>query len=58
MGANLTGYYQGYSYGAAANGVSFGRYVNSQTNIFFVAQASQTWVGPTPVRPSAPVLYQ
>ncbi len=44
-GVNLTGYYQGYSYGAAATGVSFGRYVNSQTNVHFVAQSSTTLGG-------------
>ncbi|HKX61987.1 MAG TPA: lamin tail domain-containing protein, partial [Verrucomicrobiae bacterium] len=45
-GSDLTGYYQGYSYGAAANGVSFGRYVNSQTNRLFVAQSGLTLGGP------------
>jgi len=41
-GTNLTGYVQGYSFGAAANGVSFGRYTNSQTNVHFVAQSAVT----------------
>jgi hypothetical protein len=41
-GTNLTGYLQGYSFGAAANGVSFGRYTNSQTNVHFVAQSALT----------------
>jgi len=39
---NLTGYYQGFDFGAAPNGVSFGRYVNSQTNVFFVLQSTNT----------------
>ncbi|HKX62229.1 MAG TPA: lamin tail domain-containing protein, partial [Verrucomicrobiae bacterium] len=42
-GTNITGYVQGYSFEAAANGVSFGRYVNSQTNIHFVAQIANTF---------------
>jgi hypothetical protein len=45
-GTNLTGYVQGYSFGAAANGVSFGRYTNSQTNVHFVAQSALTLGGP------------
>ncbi len=45
-GSNLTGYYQGYSYGAAANGVTFGRYVNSQSNVFFVALQTPTLGAP------------
>ena len=39
-GTNLTGYLQGYSFGAAENGISFGRYTNSQTNVHFVAQSA------------------
>ena len=31
-GTNLTGYFHGFDFGAAPNGVPFGRYVNSQTN--------------------------
>src|SRR5262249_39218435 len=42
-GTNLTGYVQGYSFGAAENGVSFGRYTNSQTNVQFVAQSARTF---------------
>jgi hypothetical protein len=41
-GVNLTGYLQGYAFGAAENGVSFGRYLNSQTNVHFVAQSALT----------------
>lgn len=41
-GTNLTGYLQGYSFGAAENGVSFGRYTNSATNVHFVAQTTLT----------------
>ncbi len=39
-GTNITGYLHGYSVEAAANGVSFGRYTNSQTNVHFVAQST------------------
>ena len=47
-GTNLTGYLQGYSFGAAENGISFGRHTfvvtynvtNHLTNIHFVAQAA------------------
>jgi hypothetical protein len=41
-GTDLTGYVQGYSFGAAENGVSFGRYLTSQTNVHFVAQSALT----------------
>ena len=41
-GTQLTGYMDGWSYGAAEAGVSFGRYVNSQTNVHFVAQSART----------------
>jgi|GEM_PF-320912 len=39
-GTNITGWYQGYSFGAAENGISFGRYTNSQTNVHFVAMST------------------
>ncbi|HLP77811.1 MAG TPA: lamin tail domain-containing protein, partial [Candidatus Paceibacterota bacterium] len=39
---NLTGYVHGYEFGEAPNGVSFGRYVNSQTNVFFTLQSTVT----------------
>ncbi len=39
---NLTGYVHGYEFGEAPNGVSLGRYVNSQTNIQFVLQSAVT----------------
>lgn len=44
-GTKITGYVQGYSLGAAENGVSFGRYTNSQTNVHFVAQSALTLGG-------------
>ena len=40
---NLSGYAQGFDFGASATGVSFGRYTNSQTNVFFVAMSSNTF---------------
>jgi len=39
---NLTGYYHGFKFGAAQNGVSFGRYVNSEGDEHFVAQSANT----------------
>jgi hypothetical protein len=41
-GVNLTGYSHGYSFGASANGVSFGRHVTSVGDDHFVAQRGQT----------------
>jgi len=41
-GTNLTGYSHGVFFGAAANGVSFGRYVNSQGEEQFPAQVNNT----------------
>ncbi len=38
----ITGYYQGYDFGAAQNGQTFGRHTNSQGAIHFVAQAANT----------------
>ena len=43
---NLTGYYHGYSYGAAALNVSFGRYLTSTGEERFVAQATNSLGGP------------
>jgi len=40
---NLNGYVQGFDFGGSEPGVSFGRYVNSQTNTHFVAQSSNTF---------------
>src|SRR6185503_19316077 len=42
---NLTGYSHGFSFGAAAQGVSFGRYFNSVGEELFPAQASNTLGG-------------
>ena len=39
---NLTGYYHGHDFGAAQNGVSFGRHVNSAGDEHFVAQSTNT----------------
>jgi hypothetical protein len=38
----ITGYYQGFGFGAAQNGRTFGRYVNSQGDVHYVAQAANT----------------
>jgi hypothetical protein len=59
-GGNLTAYFHGFGFGPAENGVSFGRYITSQTNEHFVAQAAQTFgaanslpkVGPVVIRKS------
>jgi hypothetical protein len=40
--SNLTGYMHGYRYGAAANGVSFGRHLTSSGEDHFVAQTALT----------------
>ena len=42
---NLTGYSHGLSFGPAANGVTFGRYINSVGEEQFPAQISQTFNG-------------
>ncbi len=39
---NLTGYAHGFTFGAAPNPVSFGRYVNSQNREFFVLQSTNS----------------
>lgn len=39
---NLTGYFHGYDFPAAPNGVSFGRYTNSQGEVSFVLQSAVT----------------
>ncbi|MCI0747378.1 MAG: lamin tail domain-containing protein, partial [Verrucomicrobia subdivision 3 bacterium] len=41
-GTNLTGYFHGYSFGAAETGVSFGRYTTSTGAVHFVAQSART----------------
>ena len=40
---NLNGYVHGFDFGGSEPGISFGRYVNSQTNTHFVAQSSNTF---------------
>ena len=39
---DLTGYFHGYEFGEAPNGVSFGRYVNSEETVFFTLQSAVT----------------
>ncbi|HMJ66034.1 MAG TPA: lamin tail domain-containing protein, partial [Candidatus Binatia bacterium] len=41
-GTNLTGFFHGYEFGAAENGVSFGRYYTSTGGVHFVAQSART----------------
>jgi hypothetical protein len=41
-GTNLTGFFHGYEFGAAENGVSFGRYYMSTGAVHFVAQSTRT----------------
>jgi hypothetical protein len=43
---NLTGYYHGFEFGAARNGVTFGRHVISTGDEHFVAQVTATLGGP------------
>jgi len=45
-GTNLTGYHHGFEFGAAANGISFGRLVTSLGEERFVAQARLTLGAP------------
>ena len=40
---HLTGYYQGFNFGASAQGVTFGRYVNSIGEVDLVAQSVPTF---------------
>jgi hypothetical protein len=42
LSGNLTGYSDGFSFGAAQNGVSFGRFVNSVGEILYPAQNSNS----------------
>jgi len=42
QGTNITGYSHGFAFGAAENGVAFGRYFNSQGEELFPAQISNT----------------
>ena len=45
LAGNLTGYVHGHSFGAADDGVSFGRYITSEGKEHFVAQTAQTLDG-------------
>jgi len=45
-GSELTGYFDGFDFGASANGVSFARHVNSVTNVDVVARAALTFNAP------------
>ena len=42
LAGNLTGYHHGFDFGAARNGVTFGRYLNSQGAEHFVAESLPT----------------
>ena len=53
---NLTGYAHGYSFGAAANGVSFGRHINSVGDVHFVAQTATTFPGQNAGPRTGPVI--
>ena len=41
-GANLSGYWQGFEFGASPNGVAFGRWINSAGGGHFVAASART----------------
>jgi len=45
-GGDLTGYYHGFAFGAAENGVAFGRQVTSAGREYFVAQSANSLDGP------------
>ena len=56
-GTNLTGYVTGYSFGAAENGITFGRHTNTMTNVHFVAMSART-LGTNNVLPKVgPVVF-
>jgi CotH kinase protein/Lamin Tail Domain len=45
VASNLTGYVHGFNFGAADNGVSFGRHITSDGRELFVAQTARTFPG-------------
>jgi Lamin Tail Domain/Immunoglobulin domain/Immunoglobulin I-set domain len=55
-GMNLTGYFHGHEFGAAENGVSFGRYVTSVGEEHFVAQNLNTLPGQNALPKVGPVV--
>jgi CotH kinase protein/Lamin Tail Domain len=54
---NLTGYVSGEDYGAAATGVSFGRYTNSQGKVHFVAQSANTFNAANAAPAVGPIVF-
>ncbi len=52
----LTGWAHGFSFGAAQNGVTFGRYVTSQNRDHFVAQATNTLGAPNSLPLVGPIV--
>ncbi|MEO8428162.1 MAG: hypothetical protein ABI651_13715, partial [Verrucomicrobiota bacterium] len=55
LNTNLTGYLHGFKFGAQSEGVSFGRYVDSEKREHFVAQSSST-LGQTNAGPRIPAV--
>ena len=53
---NLTGYFHGFRFGAAANGVSFGRYLTSTGEEHFVPQSANTLGDPNAAPRVGPVV--
>lgn len=56
-GRNPTGYAQGFNFGAAANGVTFGRYVTSTGTEKFVAQVQPTLNAPNAGPKVGPLIF-
>lgn len=54
---NLTGYFHGFQFGAAANGVSFGRHLSSTGAEHFVAQIATTLGAPNSGPRVGPVVF-
>ena len=54
---NPSGYFHGFGFDGAPNGVSFGRYVNSQGDTHFVAQSSNTLGSANALPKVGPVVF-
>jgi len=52
----LTGYFHGFDFAGAENGVAFGVYTNSQTNVSFVAMSSNTFGFPNAAPKVGPIV--
>lgn len=55
-GTNITGYFHGFEFGAAENGVAFARYLDSVTNEHFVATSTNTFEAPNAYPKVGPIV--